>query len=358
MSDLTTYTKHQHISVLDGVRGFAVFLVVIFHFYSIGFGWLGVDLFFVLSGFLITGILVDSKDKAHFFRNFYARRTLRIFPLYYFALIIFFILITAGMTNLKDPTFFTDNSAWYFLYIQNWLYAIKGWPKDHVLNHFWSLAIEEQFYLFWPLIVYFTPFKRLFRVCIVMILLSIVIRYLTWYSGYTLLPVQFVTTFCRLDGLATGAAIAVLIRTNTKLLFSLARWIFLITVPVIITLYILSGSLKYDNYYYQTIGFTFFDLFWGSILISCFMPEIKITNWFFSMKWLTWLGKYSYGIYVYHWIIYQLCWPWFKSVNGNVLIADVRYLYGTLCLIVTLIISVLSFRLIESPLLRLKKYFN
>jgi peptidoglycan/LPS O-acetylase OafA/YrhL len=358
MSEKLIYNKKQHLPALDGVRGFAVLLVILFHFFGIGFGWLGVDLFFVLSGFLITGILIDSKHKQHFFRNFYIRRTLRIFPLYYFALIVFFILINAGITELKDPSFFSKNSVWYFLYIQNWLYAFQGWPRDPVMNHFWSLAIEEQFYLFWPLVVFFIPSRKLLIACISLILLSILLRYVTCYAGAVTNPVQFVITFCRLDGLAIGAIIAVLIRSHPLRLITACKWIFIITVPLIIILYLLAGTIKYDNYYFQTLGFTIFDLFWGGVLISCFLPEFKFSRNFFSMNWLTVLGKYSYGIYVYHWMIYQLCWPFYRSYAGNAVIADVRYQYGFLCLVATLIISFLSYRFMELPILRLKERFH
>lgn len=351
------YNSKTHMPVLDGVRGLAVLLVIIFHFYSVGFGWLGVDLFFVLSGFLITGILIDSREKKNFFKNFYARRTLRIFPLYYFSLIAFYIVTSSGIVEHKDPVFFKENSAWYFLYIQNWLYAIKGWPRDHVLNHFWSLAIEEQFYLFWPLVVYFIPLKRLLTACISLIILSISMRYITWYAGATENPVQFVATFCRLDGLAIGAVIAVLIRQRQEILLKLCKWLFAITIPLIIILYAFAQTMKYDNYYYETIGFTIFDLFWGAVLISCFLPQFGFTRSIFNMQWLTWLGKYSYGIYVYHWIIYQLSWPWFRSMAGDPLISDVRYTYGTICLVATLIVSVLSYRFLELPLLKLKNRF-
>jgi peptidoglycan/LPS O-acetylase OafA/YrhL len=347
--------EHQHLPVLDGIRGFAVLLVILFHFYSIGFGWLGVDLFFVLSGFLITGILIGSKENKHYFRNFYARRTLRIFPLYYFSLIIFYLLSNSNAVTLKDPEYYTKNAEWYFLYIQNWLYAFDGWPKDHVLNHFWSLAIEEQFYLFWPVVIYIVPSRHLLVTCISLIFISLGSRYYTWYNGMEA-PFQFVATICRLDGLAAGSAIAVLLRTHQQWLQKIASVLLLTTVPVILLLYILSGTVKYDHYYYLTAGFTVFDLFWAAILILS-LKEYNMLHKFFSARWLTWLGKYSYGIYVYHWIIYQLFWPHFREMTGNPLIADVRYLYGTICLMITLIVAVGSYHLLESPLLRMKKHF-
>jgi peptidoglycan/LPS O-acetylase OafA/YrhL len=357
MTENILYNSGKHMPVLDGVRGLAVLLVVLFHFFSMGFGWLGVDLFFVLSGFLITGILIDSKGQPHYFRNFYARRTLRIFPLYYFVLILFFILINADAFILKDRNYFTQNMHWYFLYIQNWLYAFNGWPRDHALNHFWSLAIEEQFYLFWPLLVYLLPVRKIIVACIIFIVISIAARYISWYSGSNA-TFQFTATFCRLDGLSIGAVIAVMVRLHQQWLAKVCKWLFIITIPLIIVIYLLAGTMKYDNYYFLTAGFTIFDLFFGGILISCFLPRFPLPKKFFSMKWMIWLGKYSYGIYVYHWIIYQLLWPYFREASGNPTIADVRYIYGTLCIVLTLITSFASYHLMEAPLLKLKSRFS
>ena len=159
-----------HLVALDGVRGLAILMVLLVHFVAnmqpttqvertivlvTGYGNYGVDLFFVLSGFLITGILYDGRNKPHYFRNFYMRRLLRIFPLYYGVLAFVFFLAPL-IPLLRGPTldYLVENQAWAWLYAVNIHVAKHGeWSLSYI-NHFWSLAIEEHFYLFWPLVVF------------------------------------------------------------------------------------------------------------------------------------------------------------------------------------------------------------
>ncbi|HVG42973.1 MAG TPA: acyltransferase [Chitinophagaceae bacterium] len=141
---------------LDGLRGLAILLVVVYHNFGFinyfFFGWLGVDLFFVLSGFLITDILLKTREQPNFIRHFYTRRLLRIFPLYYLALILFLLLIPAANPTLLNVEYYRDNSTWLLLYLQNWLYIFNP-TNQSALFHFWSLAVEEQYYLLWPFAV-------------------------------------------------------------------------------------------------------------------------------------------------------------------------------------------------------------
>jgi len=159
----------SHIPALDGIRGLAVLLVFYCHTTLIDPGgalgklfvsssrisWAGVDLFFVLSGFLITGILFDAKGKDFYFRNFYARRTVRIFPLYYaFLLVALVLLPIVTPASLADVYLheFPTQKVWYWLYLSNFYQAFH--PTHHLVFVSWSLAIEEQFYLCWPLVVF------------------------------------------------------------------------------------------------------------------------------------------------------------------------------------------------------------
>src|SRR6201997_3361743 len=218
-----------HLPVLDGVRGLAVLMVLLFHFvgdrppsswgdgaivHVTGFGAYGVELFFILSGFLITGILYDTHNGPHYFRNFYMRRFLRIFPLYYGVLALVFF-VAPLIQLLRGPTldYLVDRQAWAWLYAVNIYIAKAGDWSFSYLDHFWSLAIEEHFYLFWPLLVFLLARRprALIGVSLMTSLGAMLARLigslmgLSWWTTYVLTPF-------RLDGLALGAFLAVAAR--------------------------------------------------------------------------------------------------------------------------------------------------
>ncbi|WP_158750241.1 acyltransferase [Acidobacterium sp. S8] len=212
-----------YIAEFDGLRALAVMLVLLVHFGPSAragsvlwklesVGWCGVDLFFVLSGFLITGILLDSRDKENYYRQFYFRRTLRIFPLYYavlFAGLFARLVFHEGsvLRNLFDV-------SWFSAFLGNFLVAFRNRMSSAVfLNPFWSLQIEEQFYLLFPFIVKNLHPTALFRVLIVIIVVSTPLRWglYIWFPHRALL--QYVSTPCHCDGLAFGALLALSLRT-------------------------------------------------------------------------------------------------------------------------------------------------
>ena len=209
------------VEALDGLRGFAILAVVAFHamFLDVGLlggarpaptdvyptlallGWCGVDVFFVLSGFLITGILLRSKGAPGYFRNFYARRALRIFPLYY-------LVVGLLLFGLGRPATSGAEKASYLLYYQNVRYALVGEGSfDAARLVTWSLAIEEQFYLVWPTVVWLCSRRALVGVCIAVVVGAIALR--LWLLAGGLHTTHFLTP-CRLDTLAVGALLALL----------------------------------------------------------------------------------------------------------------------------------------------------
>src|SRR5215831_7054734 len=172
----------KHLAALDGFRGLAILLVIAYHYLPFaGAGWCGVDLFFVLSGFLITWKLVQSIDNKNYFSNFYLRRVLRIVPLYLVMLVIVFVLIPTAfpgmVTNAYKELIGQQGSYWTFT--QNWYDAKHGWPTHIIIIHFWSLATEMQFHLFWPFMVkiFRNRIMAFFVVLLVFIVLANLFRY-------------------------------------------------------------------------------------------------------------------------------------------------------------------------------------
>ena len=240
--------SRQHLPGLDGLRGLAILAVMCHHLmppnYPAGIpgglagvvirifyrffdiGWWGVDLFFVLSGFLITGILLDAKGSARYFGNFYARRSLRIFPLYYAVLaVVFFALPWLAANPATGP--WLQRHAGGFLGmaqanapLQKWLWfygtnirialASDGWVFGW-LTHFWSLAVEEHFYLVWPVVVFFCSARTLARVCLALAVASLLCR-VGFLAGGLAPAYIYVLSPCRFDGLALGGFVAALTR--------------------------------------------------------------------------------------------------------------------------------------------------
>ena len=230
----------KKIPQLDAVRGLAVLLVLVHntdlypsrisHLISDN-GWMGVDLFFVLSGFLITGILLDTKQSEGYFRNFYARRCLRIWPLYYSVLLFMFVVVPFLRPSETHAVFESRSSPWWAfpIFLQNFLVPIPAMATGP-LGVTWSLAVEEQFYLAWPLVVRFCTEAQLRKIAIAVICLSPVLRFYLSLHQVNI----YSNTFCRLDGLMAGALLAILIRSVSfsPAEFLTRAWIiFLVTAP-------------------------------------------------------------------------------------------------------------------------------
>jgi peptidoglycan/LPS O-acetylase OafA/YrhL len=314
----------RHIPALDGLRGLAILLVILYHhtlmrqetlfdrvYVNLArLGWSGVDLFFVLSGFLITGILYDSKGSRHYFRNFYVRRTLRIFPLYY--AVVFFSLIVLprawpawGLTQLDRSAMEDRSQAWYWLYLQNFLFA-----RDENLGHpalavSWSLAIEEQFYLVWPVVVSLLSRRHLIWTCGALILTALSLR--IWMVSAGVHPTTiYVLPFNRMDALATGALLALLVRgegMGPRLLFW-ARQLWPAALLLVLGIWYLDGPL--DNRdatgpLMQAVGYSALAWLFGSLLVLALDPQPRA----FVPRVFTWpllraFGKYSYALYLFH----------------------------------------------------------
>jgi peptidoglycan/LPS O-acetylase OafA/YrhL len=348
-----------HIKSLDGLRGLAIIIVMLYHFFPSKFpmGWMGVDLFFVLSGFLITGILLRTKDSPHYYRNYIAKRILRIFPLYYFLLILFFIVFYYGgfSNRIPDYDYLTNTQIWYWLYLQNWqIFFNTIYPQQDILSHFWSLAIEEQFYIFWPMVVLITPNHKIGKVCVALLMFSFILRlFFLFQFDFTVAKI-YVFTLTRLDGLSVGSVIAVMIRDSNHL-NSLNRYskpFFLATGLCLLITIIAAHSFSFDSMLMATYGYSVIALFFGSLLLITVSKHSnnifrKVTeNDVFSF-----FGKYSYGLYIYHlpvlWLVPKYLKLWTNS----------KLLITLLCILISIAIAFISYHLIEKQFLKWKRKF-
>lgn len=377
----------SHLPELDGLRGLAIGLVLLFHFFVLlwpnGFtlGWIGVDLFFVLSGFLITRILLETREAPHYYRNFFFRRMLRIFPLYYGLLIVVFLLAPLVFGAGYDERFGVarDHQAWYWLYGQNILAGFYGWDKAGPLGYLWSLAVEEHFYLFWPWIIYKASERTIYGLSAGFVLLSIALRnaFLAWgldvFPGYTF-------TFTRTDGLVLGSCLATYLhfrgagRPGTERPVALLRAarLGLLGGGLFLTGIILTEKVQLHEVIFSRIGFTINAVFFTSVLaLLLFAAPGGVFRRFFRTAPMRALGKYSYGIYVFHFVILELVEPSFIDFTNREIYFRLFRWTGleapwqvailtarTLCLLAVFALSWLSFHFYEKPWLRLKRYFE
>ncbi|MDX1972017.1 MAG: acyltransferase [Candidatus Sumerlaeia bacterium] len=331
-ADPKDFVLPGHEPILDGYRGLAILFVLLYHatvFFPdrgilhntlssiILLGWSGVDMFFVLSGFLITSILLKAKTRPHYFKNFYMRRILRIFPLYYLYLILAFgipELLRGGTYN--PPLFFEDPTPFrvliFVLHFSNYLNALDGF-QNYWLLHVWSLAVEEQYYLIWPFLVWWLNKRQLSFLCIAGIVLSFVCR---WELSQEAVVNQFKVfqfTHTRFDGLLMGCLVG-LNATNPTLIANGRRWGFSLSALLGILILALSvpitqssivngtidGFRQFSNPTAQLLYFPLLSLFYTTLLMGIYLQRGHWISRLVDTEPLRYLGRLSYGIYIYH----------------------------------------------------------
>jgi peptidoglycan/LPS O-acetylase OafA/YrhL len=362
----------RRLTSLDGWRGLAILLVFARHYFltsnvhsfAVLFavqiastGWIGVDLFFVLSGFLITGILLDTRGHKRYFRNFYMRRTLRIFPLFYGVL-----LLALALTPVLHLQWQRGDIA-HFLYVGNIatrfnpsLVDIKPWLG---LDATWSLAVEEQFYLVWPITVLWIADRRPLRwiaafmtaaLLLRVILLALLPReHAVWWS-YEALPM-------RADGLLCGAAAAILFRSGTLAeALRRIRWPAMISAAILAAILVQEHRLQLGSVSTTILLLPCLGILFAWLLLTTLLPG----SWAYkigSTRWLRFFGRYSYGMYIFHRLInsdgmlHSIQLHTHSQVLGGVL-----YVLAVFAL--TTAAAVLSYELYESRFLKLKRKFS
>ena len=365
----------MRIKGLDGLRAIAFLLVFVFHLNWLPFGWMGVQLFFVLSGFLITGILIEMKarfrSKAYFVK-FYGRRFLRIFPLYYLYLFLIWLVVGWMAVARYKPqitSLFYDQFPYALAYVYDFFMASSLFERSSsFLTHFWSLAVEEQFYIIWPLLVFLTPTAKQKKVFLAVIAFSFLFRLSSILLQTAAAPaflkedptqVVYVLPFSHMDAFAFGALITVMDLPKARTQF----FGLLIALPILASLVdilavgkwetplSLGFSLLMQNSYKSVWGYTALNYLFALLIFG-----VARQGWFLGLleaRPMRYLGVISYGLYVYHLpIIWFLTAPFKISA-----MRPVPILNAAAALILTVLIASLSYRLVEKPLIDLKDRF-
>jgi peptidoglycan/LPS O-acetylase OafA/YrhL len=356
----------SHYPGIDYLRGIAILSVLIYHCFdfveSFRFGWMGVDLFFVLSGFLITDILIRAREHKNYIFKFYIRRALRILPIYLLVLLAFLSLapILFNDQSVESPYgYYTTNQAWFFVFMQNWLMIFKGAAPVPYLSHFWSLAVEEQFYLFWPLLLLLIPnLQRLKQGILLLIPVILMIRILIFLhlpvDGFTL----YTNTFTRMDTLLMGAWLCIHLHEGKNIapIWLLASACLFVASILFCVFYL--NDMSSSNSLMSTVGFTINAFFFTGV-VYVFIQRDVLSNFPVLKQFLNFIGKISYGIYVYHLPIYLVLAKLIFSRGADIFnsAAHIGLIASSASIFITIAISYISYRFIETPFLNLKKYF-
>jgi peptidoglycan/LPS O-acetylase OafA/YrhL len=357
------------IAGLDGVRALAIILVILLHGAVIGFGWVGVNVFFVLSGFLITRILLRDLDlpARPYFARFYGRRSLRIFPVYYAYLLgLAVIVFTPAIRDHFNAAATVTPSQFLFAgtYTYDFYHASSAFAHSTSLSHFWSLAVEEQFYLIWPLALRYIGKRRLPAACVALIVAGPLVRIAVaqlWSSLPYASPIWaqnvYVLPFSHVDAFATGALLTVwrpgrvskrayaAVFVATLALGALASGRPLARFPHELGFPLLLGA----GHVYVW-GYTMVNTLSAGLMILA-MDDALVQR-VFEWRPLKYLGKISYGVYVYHYLALSLVDFIVAKKLGRSLAT--QWLTVGIGVLVTLAISSISFRYFEDPVLRFK----
>jgi peptidoglycan/LPS O-acetylase OafA/YrhL len=364
--------KLSRIVSLDAWRGLALILVYAGHCLGIAaamvepqtvsaamrkvgsFGGFGLSFLFVLSGYLITRILLESRGSQHYYKTYFARRILRIFPVYYLFLALTLIAAPALFGRkpvINDFLGITQSPAWLWFYGTNIIQSIKSdWCFGRLI-HLWSLSVEEHFYVLWPLIVAFLPGRRVLQLSLSLVTISLIARVVLGFGMHEFIAMR-VNTFCNMDCIAAGAALAVLLAMQSKPACARIAKILLAVAAVATPFYAVYSWIHptLSGVFAPTLGAIGFS---GLVLMSVSEPQ---SCQLIGAKFFKIVGKYSYGLYLFHYpIIYFVS---LHCVSASWSPAVLTLALFAISWAIAAPLAILSFHMYETPFLRLKDKFE
>jgi peptidoglycan/LPS O-acetylase OafA/YrhL len=361
---------------LDGIRGIAIGMVLIYHYFlrlpmrpgSIAaylfetghLTWSGVDLFFVLSGFLIGGILLDARDSSNYFRVFYTRRFLRIIPIYVAVLGLTFALSCLVRWGVAEKLAFLRDQQlpWiaYLLFVQNFWMSVTNTFGGWGLGQTWSLAVEEQFYLTLPAVIRFARSRTLVALLAAGVVAAPVLRILAYVMWPSHVHTWVVMMPCRADALLLGVLGAMALRDpRWRAALERDRRV-LVGILGVLAIGCAVLSVRYpltENPVMLSVGFTWLAVFYLCILLYALLNRGSWMSWVLRWRWLGWLGTIAYGVYLLHEPIRYVLFGLISSGPHPGASVWRQFLVTVLALVITLVVCRASWEFFEKPLVQL-----
>lgn len=336
-------------------------------------GWAIMDWFFVLSGFLITKLLVESKGKKTYFRVYFLRRTLRIFPAYYTFLILYFValplLLSPRQSRLSGLDANLTHQLWYWLHGSNIMLGYMPYFTG-TLSHIWSLSLEVQFYIIWPFAVYFLSEARLLFFSLALFFATIILRfYLVWVLEVQTISLYYLL-YTHFDSLAAGAILALLVRSDRRLvqLRKYAPLVSALSGSLFLALLTVEGQFAQHVSFNSKMGFQYTSMWmFGYTILAIFFGAVTVLLYtdtpstpaqrFFSCKVMRFIGNISYAMYLYHLIVIAVLSPYFLRIRSLVGVPVLGVVIFTLTAsVITVAVATLSWHLCEKHFLKARRH--